>query len=610
MISVIQNGDSYDLKFSYDPYAISIVKTVPGRCWDSNRKVWSIPSNRLGFLMNAVKGTPYENQLFIQSNEHLQENQTLDTTTAIPDIDISNVPFYVEEGSKPFNHQLDFMKYAIHRQMVGKRSGFILADHQGLGKTIEVLNLAMYNRSTRHSKHCLVICCVNSAKYNWKADVFKHTNGKEDPYILGTRLKKDKIHFRCDTGGIEKLEDLRTGHMYSDSLAPELPYFIVVNIEAFRYKVGKLYMFTKEVIKYVNDGLIDMIAIDEIHKNASPSSIQGKQLLEIKKQCTKNVEWIPMTGTPITSKPTDLYLPLKLVDAHQYSNFYSWNNRFCIKGGFGDKEIVGYKNMPLLKGMLQDNMIRRLKQDVLDLPDKIYYTEYVENTPVQKALYEKIAQELKRDRDSIVNEMNPLARFMKLRQVNGSPELVDDTITVDSKYISKNAKLSKLLELLDDAIDDGEKVIVFSNWVEPLRTLYRFVSKKYKTCCYTGTMSPDAREQHKQAFINNPEYKVMIGTIGALGTSHTLTVASTIIFYDECWNPSDREQAEDRVHRIGAKFPVKIKTIITKDTVDERVHYILSKKESIANYIVDDSLDVYKNPKLFDLLLSDTIVKK
>lgn len=117
-------------------------------------------------------------------------------------------------------------------------------------------------------------------------------------------------------------------------------------------------------------------------------------------------------------------------------------------------------------------------------------------------------------------------------------------------------------------------------------------------------MSADEREKHKQAFISDPSRRVMIGTIGALGTSHTLTVARNVIFYDSPWNPADIEQAEDRCHRPGTTNSVFVYSLITKGTVDEKVHQILNKKEGTANYIVDNELDLHSHPELFDLLLS------
>ena len=600
MINVIQNNDVYEIIFKYDPVLISHVKNVPGRKWLPDVKRWTIPVEHLGWFLNEVKGTVYENAVHVESTEHIDENATIDSTAkaAIPDVDISDIHQYVKHGCKLYDHQIDFLKYAKSRN----RKGFILADDMGLGKTMQVMNLAMYHKQVYNYKHCLIICCVNSAKFSWQEDIEDHTNGLEHAYILGTRVKRDGT-FKYNTGNPEKIEDLITGHMYGDENASELPYFIITNIESLRAKVGKHYALVDSIINMINNNEISMIALDEVHKNMSPKSTQGKLILEIKKKTNDLVEWIPMTGTPIVNKPTDVYTPLKLIGGHNIKSYWAWCQQFVIYGGYGDHEVMGYKNIPYLKDMLQNNMLRRLKKEVLDLPDKIRYTEYVENTPVQQKLYLDIKQGLLNRRDDIINDMNPLAEMLKLRQVNGSPELVDDSIVVDSKYLQKNAKLARFLELIDDAVERGHKVVVFSNWVAPLKTLYKFVAAKYKTCCYTGTMSESDRQKHKRVFINNPDYKVMLGTIGALGTNHTLTVARTVIFYDEPWTPGDRTQAEDRVYRIGSTEPVYIYTLISKGTVDDVVHNILKDKEDISNYIVDGKLNLRGNPELFDKLL-------
>ena len=498
------------------------------------------------------------------------------------------------------------LKYAKWRINNGLTSGFVLADEMGCGKSLETMNWAMYLKEKYNAKHCLIIACVNSAKYNWRADIEKHTNGKEVPYILGTRRKRDGS-FNFVGSGKSKLDDLTTMTMYGKD--EPLPYFIVINIEAIRTKVGKNFVVADKIIELVNSGHISMIALDEVHLNASPQSISGKQLLRIKKEtATKQIQWIPMTGTPITSKPTDVFLPLRLVDGHTTTSFWKWCQNFCIYGGFGGHEIIGYKNIPQLKNMLQPNMLRRLKKDILDLPPKVHTTEYIENTAYQQKLYDKISTSMIEERESIVKSLNPLSQFLHLRQVNGSPELVDDSISIDDKdYLSKNAKLTRLLELVKDILsDENEKIVIFSNWVEPLRTIYKFISKQYKVCCYTGTMSSDEREKHKQAFINDPERRIILGTVGALGTSHTLTVARNVIFYDSPWNPSDIEQAEDRCHRPGTTSTVFVYSLITKGTVDEKVHQILSKKEGTANYIVDNELDLRSHPELFDLLLKNS----
>ena len=610
MIKIVQNNEVYEVSFQYDINIVELIKNVPGKCWHPESKIWTIAADKLGFFLNQLKGTRYENDVQIISQEHIDENASLDATTKIPDVDISKVKLYCKEGCSLYSHQLDFMKWALHRQFVQKNmKGFILADSPGLGKTLETTNLALYNKRNFKFKHCLIVCCVNSAKYNWYDDILTHTQGKATPYILGSRLKRDGSVRQKDIASKDKLQDLITMHMYSDENQPELPYFLITNIESFRYREGKYMPFTQRIIELINAGCIHMIALDEIHKNTSPSSTQGKQLLKIKEKTKDKCMWIPITGTPIVKRPTDVYLPLKLVGGHTYSNYYSWCKQYCIYGGYGDKDIMGYKNIPQLKYMLQGNMIRRLKEDVLDLPPIIFNDVYVDNTSYQSKLYAKIAKEIEESRNSILDSMNPMLALLRLRQINGSPELVDDKLTINDSYVSKNAKLKELLRLLEEIHDRGEKVVIFSNWVEPLRTLYKFISKKYHTCVYTGTMADAKREEQKRKFIEDSKSTILIGTIGAAGVSHTFTVAENVIFYDEPWNYADKQQAWERVYRIGTTKTINVYTLLTRNTVDDRVHDVVYTKKHVSSYIVDGQLDLKNNPELFDLLLSDSYKK-
>lgn len=609
MFYAIQQDNEYILRFKYDPQLISIVKNVPGREWHPQGKYWSIPTSHLGWLLNGVKNTPYEKALQVVSDEHLNENASLDSTDKIPDIDISDIDLYVKDGSKLYEHQLDFLRYAKAKG----QKGFILADDMGCGKTLEVINFALYQRKRYRYRHCLIITCVNTAKYSWLEDISKHTNGAEQAYILGTRRitrGKRKGQYRYNGSGQDKLDDIVTGHQYGDPEAPKLPYFIITNVEALgRTKKGKKFLLEDAIVQMMLDGDISIVAIDECHKNMSPSSTQGKVILDMKKRTGSSIQWIPMTGTPIKNKPLDVYTPLRLVDGHAFKSFYMWSQQFCIYGGYGNHEILGYKNIPMLKKMLQGNMLRRMTSEVLDLPPIIYYNEYVDNTPCQETLYQAICEELYENKEEILSSLNPLTAMLRLRQVNGSPELIDSSIELDDKYLSKNAKLAWLIDRINDIVESGEKTIIFSNWVEPLRTIYKYLRRDNNVCCYTGTMSEADREKHKRVFMTNPDYKVLLGTIGCMGESVTLTVAENVIFYDDCWTYADKMQCIKRANRIGSTKPLKVTTLMTKDTIDERVHQIIETKKGIAGYIVDDSIDLRQNPQLFDFLLGkgDTI---
>lgn len=609
-IQINQNGNYYEIKFKYDPTLVAMIKQIPGKEWNPSEKLWRIHKDKLGMLLNMLKGSKYADAYELQSNEQIGENAEIEPTTTIPNVDLTGIKLFVEDGSKLYPHQLDFMKYAIDRQRKGYRSGFLCADDPGLGKTIESVNYAMYNKLYNRYKHCLVICNVNTSKYNWQDDIRKHTNGKMNGYILGSRKRKHPKPGQATyiVGSSQnKLDDLLCGHMYGDDAEPELPYFIILNVEAIRMKVGKRYPIADKIIDMINDGELNMIIIDEVHKNMSPTSLQGKQILRIKDKTHSRCTWVSLTGTPIVNKPTDVFLPMRLIDAHNFTSYYKWCQYFCVYGGYGGHEVIAYRNIPRLKFMLQQNMIRRRKEDVLNLPDKIHMDVYVENTKYQSRLAEEVTMDLIAHAEEIANDLNPMVRFLRLRQVNGSPELVDHDLRVDNTYLKYNAKLVKLLELLEEIHERGEKTVIFSNWVEPLRTLFKFLSSKYKVCCFTGTMSEAERQKHKRVFMNNPEYTVIIGTIGALGTTHTLTAANNIIFYDEPWTYADKLQAEDRCHRISAKKSVNVYTLISKDTIDERVHDIVYSKKDTSDYLVDNKLDFKNNPNLVATLLGKEI---
>lgn len=901
-IQINQNGNYYEIKFKYDPTLVAMIKQIPGKEWNPSEKLWRIHKDKLGMLLNMLKGSKYADAYELQSNEQIGENAEIEPTTTIPNVDLTGIKLFVEDGSKLYPHQLDFMKYAIDRQRKGYRSGFLCADDPGCidgdatirikepgkawtrdtklsnayklfsdghvfkvkcmvndrfqympikyvldrgnrsvvkvtfesgyiictpdheiytengwvpaeslstgdtiftngdpercincgsteniiqssdatykgycrrcmykfrkcgvldddvvvktvdedgyvrlkgrptrlwplhdksngmgiyehhqvwyehtghiidtkteaihhinhiktdnrfenlkllsisehaklhadmstnhlpqfqdrdfyychgvkiwcvphseavlsvetfgtkhvydividsddihnfiannvvvhncGKTLESINYAMYNKLYNRYKHCLVICNVNTSKYNWQDDIRKHTNGKMSGYILGSRKRKHPKPGQATyiVGSSQnKLDDLLCGHMYEDDTEPELPYFIILNVEAIRMKVGKRYPIADKIIDMINDGELNMIIIDEVHKNMSPTSLQGKQILRIKDKTHSRCTWVSLTGTPIVNKPTDVFLPMRLIDAHNFTSYYKWCQYFCVYGGYGGHEVIAYRNIPRLKFMLQQNMIRRRKEDVLNLPDKIHMDVYVENTKYQSRLAEEVTMDLIAHAEEIANDLNPMVRFLRLRQVNGSPELVDHDLRVDNTYLKYNAKLVKLLELLEEIHERGEKTVIFSNWVEPLRTLFKFLSSKYKVCCFTGTMSEAERQKHKRVFMNNPEYTVMIGTIGALGTTHTLTAANNIIFYDEPWTYADKLQAEDRCHRISAKKSVNVYTLISKDTIDERVHDIVYSKKDTSDYLVDNKLDFKNNPNLVATLLGKDI---
>ena len=467
------------------------------------------------------------------------------------------------------------------------------------GKTKQMLDLACINKQLYGYKHCLIIACVNGLKYNWQNEVNIHTN--ESGYILGTRVNRKGI----ETIGSNKdrLDDLKN----IDNIKS---YFIITNIETLRYsetvqvpcktkspsgktKYKKVTKFpiVEELQKLYKNGEISMIIADEIHKCKDSNSQQGKALLALNAD-----SMVALTGTPLMNNAIDLYTPLKFIGAENHS-LYSFKNHYCILGGFGGHQIVAYKNLSELQALLDTCMIRRLKKDVLDLPEKIYFDDFVEMNNSQNKIYSYVLEDLRANIDRVKLSPNPLTMLIRLRQVTGNPALL-------SSEAKGNPKFERMLDLVADVVSNGSKAIVFSNWTDVLIPAYELLQKNgYNPALYTG-INKDTREQDLQRFKTDSSCKVICGTIGAMGTGLTLTEADTVIFLDEPWNRAIKDQAEDRVHRIGTKSSPNIITIMCKNTIDEKIHDIVYRKGKMSDIIVDKEEDLFKNPSVLNYLLS------
>lgn len=174
---------------------------------------------------------------------------------------------------------------------------------------------------------------------------------------------------------------------------------------------------------------------------------------------------------------------------------------------------------------------------------------------------------------------NPLSQLIRLRQATGYTGILSSTI-------EESAKLDRLEEIVEDIIADGEKVIIFSNWTNITDEVEKRL-QKYRPLVITGSTPENERDFCVKQFQGEDDKKVIIGTIGAMGTGLTLTSANNVIFLDEPWNMALREQAEDRAHRIGQNKTVNIYFLLTKDTIDERIHTIVEDKGEVSDYIVD-----------------------
>ena len=451
-----------------------------------------------------------------------------------------------------YEYQLQGINYTLS----SGQTHWLLLDAPGLGKTLQMIYLAQELKERNEIDHCLVICGVNTLKHNWKSEIEKHSNLSS--HILGSRITKkgtEKIG-----GNKEKLEDLKK---YREE------FFTITNIESLR---------DSNIVKEINSGKtkFDLILFDECHKAKTVGAQQSKGLQKLSAKYK-----IAMTGTLLTNNPLDAYVPLKWleIDNSTATNFKYY---YCVFGGPFGNEIIGYKNTEVLKDQISKHSLRRTK-DLLELPPKTIIKEYVTMEDKQSTFYNNILKGIVDQADKVnLNPANILSMTTRLRQATASPWVL-------SSEDIPSAKIDRAKDLVEEIVDNGDKVLIFSVFKDPLNVLYKELTK-FNPVLITGDVPDPDIEINKKRFQEDDLCKVMLATSQKAGTGFTFTAASYAIFIDVPWTSSEFEQAQDRIHRIGSSKPVFIYELITKDTIDERVDEIVETKEAISDFIIDDKI--------------------
>jgi len=523
------------IESEYDHELISFIRNLSARFWHAERKVWEVSAKYLPNLVDFLKKGQYMYEL---SGALSAEKPT------IPKIDFNF-------KTKPFNHQLTGFNFGLEHER------WLLADEQGLGKTKQVIDIACAYKQIRGYKHCLIVCGVNGLKWNWFNEISTHSN--EKGHILGIKrngtigTNNDKLR---DVDHLDEIED----------------YFLITNVETLRDN-----RIADALQARCKSKDIGIVAIDEVHKCKNPSSQQGKGILKVLPEVR-----IAMTGTPLMNTPLDLYIVLKWLGYESHS-FYQFRNHYCVFGGYGGYEVMGYKNMEQLQEQVKDIMLRRLKTEVFDLPEKTFVDEYVEMTPKQSVIYKEVSNAIRENIDQIKMSANPLSEMIRMRQATGYTGILSSTVR-------ESAKLDRMEELVEEAVANGKKVVIFSNWTQITDEALMRLSKRYDGVSITGETPDEIRQKNMEMFQTRDDCKFIIGTIGAMGTGFTLTAGSIEIFLDEPWNRALKDQAVDRCHRIGTTENVTIFTLLCKGTIDEKIHTLVYEKGEMSDTLIDGQI--------------------
>ena len=426
----------------------------------------------------------------------------------------------------PLTHQ----KEAIEK-LTGSRR-FILADDMGLGKTTSTIIAALETGAKK-----ILIICPASLKINWEREIANYTD--RSVYIAEGKKFSTESDFVI------------------------VNYDILKNFHDPKDKENSL-LFKSE---------FELVVLDEAHM-VSNAQAQRTKIINSYVKTIKRV-WL-LTGTPMTSRPMNYYNLLNIIESPVAQNWMAYAIRYCQGYQFtaGNRKVwnvTGASNLEELRDRTSKQILRRLKEEVLDLPDKIITPVYLR---LKSKEYEDLMGEYYEWFDKNSNESSSLTvQFSKLMKVR--------------KVIS-NEKVKQTIEFVENIIDQGKKVIIFTNFTDTLQTIYQHFGKQ--AVYLDGSCNKVQRQFAVDQFQDNEKITVFVGNLKAAGVGLTLTSAEAVIMNDLSFVPAEHAQAEDRAYRYGQKNNVLVYYPLFENTIEGAVYDILNHKKKIISTVMGDEI--------------------
>ena len=435
-----------------------------------------------------------------------------------------NIDYTKYNHRPPLSHQ----KEAIEKLVGSKR--FILADDMGLGKTTSTIIAALETNAKK-----ILIVCPASLKINWQREIENYS---------------DRSVFICE------------GKKYSIESD-----FVIVN-----YDILKNFHDTKnKELSLLDQSNFDLVILDEAHMISNVQAQRTKIINSFVKKIQR--VWL-LTGTPMTSRPMNYYNLLNIIESPVAQNWMAYAIRYCQGYQFmaGKRKVwnvTGASNLEELRDRTSKQVLRRLKENVLDLPDKIITPVYLR---LKSPQYEDLMGEYYNWYENKSEESQSLTvQFSKLMKV---------------RKVIANEKIKQTIDFAENIIEQGKKVIIFTNFTDTLQTIYQHFGKQ--AVYLDGSCSNAMRQQAVDSFQNEEKIKVFVGNLKAAGVGLTLTAAEVVIMNDLSFVPAEHAQAEDRAYRYGQKSNVLVYYPIFENTIEGAIYDILNKKKRIINTVMGD----------------------
>ncbi len=420
----------------------------------------------------------------------------------------------------------------------------ILADDMGLGKTLEVLSLLLSEKEAKGSLHALVIC-PSSLVLNWENEVKKFAPALSVLPVIGTAEERTQM------------------------FAHLAEYDLVITS----------YDLLKRDLEEYQRMIFDFEIVDEAQyiKNYRTQNAKAVKAVESKNR-------LAMTGTPIENSLAELWSIFDFLMPDflfSYTHFKKYYETPIVK----EKEDSVLEE---LRRMVTPFILRRMKKDVLkELPEKTETVVYAQFGEAQEQLYKANLAEMRKELEQSFmqeelskNQFHILAMLTRLRQLCCHPELVYDN------YGGESAKSDACLELIENSIESGHKILVFSQFTTMLEILQQELSKrKISYYLLEGATKQEDRIRQVEQF-NSDDTPVFLISLKAGGTGLNLTGADVVIHYDPWWNLSVQNQASDRAYRLGQKNHVQVFKLIMRGSIEEKILRLQESKAELADQVM------------------------
>ena len=466
---------------------------------------------------------------------------------------------------KPFDHQITALERGWQRPEFG------LFMEMGTGKSkVLIDNLGMLYQEGE----------MNFALIIAPKGVYRNWTSKEIPEHMSDDIPHRVIRWVASPNKTQQAEMRSVGEAFEG-----LTIF-VMNVESFSSVKGR----TAGEWMGRAFGRNGLIAIDESTTIKNHKAKRTKALMKIASAFKyKRL----LTGSPVTKSPMDLYSQCEFLRSGLlgYDSFYAFQGRYAVvqrktMGSHAFQQIVGFRNLDELTFKIDQFSYRVLKQDCLDLPDKIYTVRYVGLTKEQRDMYNSIKQHalVMLDDGELSTAPAVITQMLRLQQILSGHLKTDegDTVYFDSK------RMDALKEILEE--HDG-KAIIWSRFRYDIQQITKMLNETFGQGCaasYYGDTSDDERQRAVNDFQNSEHLKFFVGNPSTAGYGLTLTEANLVIYYANDFNLETRAQSEDRAHRIGQKNNVTYVDLISEGTIDERIVKSLQSKIDIGAKVLGE----------------------